>query len=245
MISAGTSGDFVTARTMELFAELRAKGHGEIADSFDKTLREIERLQRELEGQQTAVLQLEEANRILLQSNALYAARAAQPSSEGRLTLDNDRQVFFYEQDHYYLSNFSAFSLYWEGQTFGTSEAAYHWEKFPGARCVDVRHHISHALSAHEAFKQAEANKYRRRSDWDDVKVGIMRRILRAKAAQHEYVRRKLLQTGDRELIENSWRDDYWGWGPNRDGQNMLGKLWMEVRAELRAFGEATTGNAR
>ena len=25
------------------------------------------------------------------------------------------------------------------------------------------------------------------------------------------------------------------GWGPNRDGRNMLGKLWMEVRTELRA----------
>jgi hypothetical protein len=65
------------------------------------------------------------------------------------------------------------------------------------------------------------------------VKVDVMRDILRAKVAQHEYVRRKLLATGDRELIEDSWRDDFWGWGPNRDGQNMLGKLWMEVRAEL------------
>ena len=62
--------------------------------------------------------------------------------------------------------------------------------------------------------------------------------ILRAKVQQHEYVRRKLLATGDRELVENSWRDDFWGWGPNRDGQNKLGKLWMKVRAELRAAGE-------
>lgn len=37
------------------------------------------------------------------------------------------------------------------------------------------------------------------------------------------------------EPVENSWRDDFWGWGPNRDGQNMLGRLWMEIRAELRA----------
>ena len=58
--------------------------------------------------------------------------------------------------------------------------------------------------------------------------------ILRAKASQHEYVRRKLLATGDRELIEDSWRDDFWGWGANRDGLNMLGKLWMEVRTEIR-----------
>ena len=46
-------------------------------------------------------------------------------------------------------------------------------------------------------------------------------------------LRRKLLATGDRELIENSWRDNFWGWGPNRDGKNQLGKLWMEIRSEL------------
>jgi predicted NAD-dependent protein-ADP-ribosyltransferase YbiA (DUF1768 family) len=61
-----------------------------------------------------------------------------------------------------------------------------------------------------------------------------MRDIIRAKVNQHEYVKRKLMATGQRVLIENSWRDNFWGWGPNKDGQNMLGKLWMEIRAELR-----------
>lgn len=157
----------------------------------------------------------------------------------GPLTLDNDRQVFFYEQDHYYLSNFSAFNLRWQRRIFPTSEHAYQWSKFPlGARDVRgtyVRDVIVTAPSAHDAFKMAELWKGLRRDDWDAVKVETMRDILRAKASQHEYVRRKLLQTGERELIENSWRDAYWGWGENRDGQNMLGKLWMEVRAELRA----------
>lgn len=155
----------------------------------------------------------------------------------GPLKLDTDRQVFFYEQDHYYLSNFSAFRMRWDGIDFDTSEHAYHWEKFKvaGVDASPVGRLIYGARSAHEAFKIAGAHKSERRADWDDVKVDIMSRILRAKADQHEYVRRKLLQTGERELIENSWRDDYWGWGPNRDGQNMLGKLWMEIRAELRA----------
>lgn len=146
--------------------------------------------------------------------------------------LDTDRQVFFYEQDFYVLSNFSAFRLLWKGYWYDTSEAAYHSEKFPHDIGLQIK--IRQANSAHESFKIAEANKEHRRSDWDSVKVGIMRDILRAKAQQHEYVRRKLLATGDRELIEDSWRDDYWGWGPNRDGENMLGRLWMEVRAELR-----------
>ena len=155
-------------------------------------------------------------------------------------TLDTDQQVFFYEQDFYVLSNFSSFTVQWRGiGRFDTSEAAYHFEKFigisPEADVVALR--IRNAISAHEAFKIAEENKHLRDPLWDLKKVDAMRDILRAKVAQHEYVRRKLLATGDRELIENSWRDDFWGWGPNRDGQNMLGKLWMEVRAELREVG--------
>jgi len=151
--------------------------------------------------------------------------------------LDTDRQVFFYEQEFYVLSNFSAFNLRWQRRTFPTSEHAYQWEKFAlltrDESGVYIRDKIKEAPSAHEAFKMAERWKHLRRPEWNVVKVDVMRAILREKANQHEYVRRKLLETGDRELIEDSWRDDFWGWGPNRDGQNMLGKLWMEIRAEI------------
>lgn len=168
----------------------------------------------------------------------------------GHHKLDNDRQVFFYEQDFYVLSNFSSFNLRIGALTFPTSEHAYHYEKFCAVDGDDddddksvIRFAIMDAPSAHEAFKIAERSKAERRQDWDAVKVDIMRDILRAKADQHEYVRRKLLATGDRELIEDSWRDDFWGWGPNRDGQNMLGKLWMEIRSELRALIDNTEGS--
>lgn len=156
--------------------------------------------------------------------------------------LDTDMQVFFYEQDFYVLSNFSAFNLVFCGLTFPTSEHAYHWIKFQSAdedenarfQRKSLSENIAYAPSAHAAFKLAERWKSMRRPDWDDVKLDVMRQILRAKADQHEYVRRKLLATGDRELIEDSWRDDFWGWGPNRDGQNWLGRLWMEIRDDLR-----------
>lgn len=150
--------------------------------------------------------------------------------------LDTQDKVFFYEQDFYVLSNFSSFRLFWMGKDFDTSEHAYHWSKFDGSAShhPEIQRMILQARSAHDAFKIAENCRASRRADWDAVKVNIMGNILRAKAQQHEYVRRKLLATGDRELIEDSWRDDFWGLGPNHDGQNVLGKLWMEVRAELR-----------
>jgi hypothetical protein len=75
-------------------------------------------------------------------------------------------QVFFYEQDFYVLSNFSAFNLAWSGWSFDTSEHAYHWEKFNRRVDGNVRasaiERIS-APSAHEAFKIAERNKALRR----------------------------------------------------------------------------------
>lgn len=155
--------------------------------------------------------------------------------------LDTPERVCFYEQDFYVLSNFSAFTIMWKGLRFDTSEAVYHWEKFNNLGLTPfeqaVLDSIRTAPSAHEAFKIGQEHKRLRRRDWDEVKVDVMRDILVEKVCQHEYVHRKLLATGNRELVENSWRDDFWGWGPNRDGQNMLGKLWMEIRADLR--GEA------
>lgn len=113
-----------------------------------------------------------------------------------------------------------------------TSEAAYHWEKF--IKHPEIQQEILESPSAHEALQIARRNKDKVREDWESVKVGYMREILRQKVRQHEYVCRQLLRTGNRELIENSWCDDFWGWGPNKDGKNMLGRLWMEIRDEIR-----------
>ena len=66
-----------------------------------------------------------------------------------------------------------------------------------------------------------------------------MRKALRAKFTQHPTLKTLLLGTGNSELVEASDKDDYWG-DPSRSarggqkGQNMLGKLLVELRAELR-----------
>jgi ribA/ribD-fused uncharacterized protein len=147
--------------------------------------------------------------------------------------LDTNAHVFFYENDFYVLSNFSAFRIAWKARDFDTSEHAYHWEKFPLE--PDIRQGILQARSAHQAFKIAEYYKDKVRSDWPQRRVATMKEILRAKVKQHEYVNRKLIETGNRWLVEDSWRDSFWGWGEDGNGQNMLGRLWMEIRDELRS----------
>jgi N-glycosidase YbiA len=142
-----------------------------------------------------------------------------------------DDLICFYEHEYYVFSNFSAFAIEWKGHLCLTSEHAYHTEKFEDKK---IQEEIRATRSAHDSQKLAQSYKEKYRTDWNKVKVGIMKEILHAKVAQHPYVRKKLLQSGERILVEDSWRDDFWGWGPNKNGQNMLGKLWMEVRNEIR-----------
>ena len=61
-----------------------------------------------------------------------------------------------------------------------------------------------------------------------------MERILRVKFSSPD-LKEKLLSTGDRYLVEgNSWGDVYWGVCGGK-GINMLGKLLMQIREELRS----------
>lgn len=143
---------------------------------------------------------------------------------------DIKKQIFFYEHEFYPFSNFSSFKLVWKGYDWMTSEHAYHSEKFTD---VDLVEKLKQTRSAHDAMVFAYAHKDKYRKDWDEVKLKIMEEILRAKVAQHPYVKKKLVESGDKELVEDSWRDDFWGWGPDKNGQNNLGKLWMEIRGEV------------
>ena len=145
--------------------------------------------------------------------------------------LDTEKQVFFYENEFYVLSNFSAFQVWWGGKAFPTSEHAYQWAKFDND---SIKRAILTAPSAHEAMELAKLHAGKVVSDWEFAREGIMQSILQCKVEQHEYVWRKLLETGTRELVENSWRDSFWGCGPDKTGRNTLGKLWMGIREVIR-----------
>lgn len=71
------------------------------------------------------------------------------------------------------------------------------------------------------------------RPDWDDVKVDVMRTAITAKFTQSGHLLQKLVDTGDAQLIEsNTWGDTFWG-VCHGEGENWLGRILMEVRAEL------------
>lgn len=144
-----------------------------------------------------------------------------------------DEVIGFYPREFYPFDNFSSFKVEWNGYLFSSVEEAYQAASFMGSD-EDLVEKIKKSHSADEAQRIAYANRDKRREDWDDVKVSIMEELLRLKIEQNPYVKKKLLQTEDYMIVEDSPKDDFWGWGPNRNGQNNLGKLWMKLREELK-----------
>lgn len=137
-------------------------------------------------------------------------------------------EIGFYEGAYYSLSNFSAHQVVYEGQMYATAEYAYQVAKFSDPV---QREKIKHASSAWLAREYGQSHEGRT-PNFD--KVVVIKNIMRLKLQQHEDVERALRTTGDAIILKNHPEDDgFWGTGRDGLGQNIMGKIWMELRAEI------------
>ena len=84
-----------------------------------------------------------------------------------------------------------------------------------------------------KAAQLGRTRKVKIRKNWDKFKDNVMYDALKAKFAQHEELRKLLIETEDKILIEHTENDSYWGDGGDGTGKNKLGKLLMKLRNTL------------
>lgn len=137
-------------------------------------------------------------------------------------------------EDYGSFSNFAPYPVRVDGKTWPTSEHYFQAQKFEDNRHQEA---IRKTRSPMIAARMGRDRKKPLRRDWESVKVAIMRKAVRAKFEQHDDIRQILLSTGDARLVEHTENDSYWGDGGDGSGKNMLGRILMEVREELRAGG--------
>jgi hypothetical protein len=133
-----------------------------------------------------------------------------------------------FQDDYRFLSNFWLSPVEYEGLTYSCSESA-----FQAAKSSDpeVRKQFTYL---NPAKAKALGRVITLRHDWGEVRVDVMRQILRNKFAPATPLALRLLQTGTQELQEgNNWGDMFWGM-VDGVGENWLGILLMEIREELR-----------
>ena len=132
--------------------------------------------------------------------------------------------------EYRFLSNFFPVDVVLDGEAYPSVEHAYQAAKLSPSDAVG-RDAIRCAATPGQA-KRLGSNAVPR-AGWDDMKVAIMRDLLRQKFTRPDLAAR-LLTTGDADLIEgNSWGDRFWGQSPVGDGENRLGRLLMEIRRDI------------
>ena len=126
---------------------------------------------------------------------------------------------------NYWKARFFIYNRWWK-----SVEHAYQAQK-----CADPVEYdaIHQTVKANDA--RLLGQKVKMREHWDDIhKDRVMYECCKAKFLQHKDLRDQLMATGTEELIEDSPVDSYWGCGADGSGKNMLGKILMKIREELR-----------
>jgi len=141
--------------------------------------------------------------------------------------------VYFYSTNDEYgeFSNFKAYPIELNDKTWPTVEHYFQAQKFAG---TEHEEELRTTESPMVVARKGRAHTRPLRPDWEEVKDGIMREAVFAKFNQHPELCELLLSTGDEEIVEKTTRDYYWGCGTDGTGRNMLGRILMEVRQELR-----------
>ena len=135
----------------------------------------------------------------------------------------------FHEEGYTFLSNFYEAPLTYRGLSYGSAEAA-----FQAQKCLTEEEKLPFT-EARPGKCKGMGRRVKLRPDWEQVKVGLMEEIVRAKFTQNEALKRLLLAAGSKRLVEgNTWGDTFWGVDLRSGrGENHLGVILMRVRDEL------------
>jgi ribA/ribD-fused uncharacterized protein len=136
------------------------------------------------------------------------------------------------------LSNMAGgFEIELDGMKIGTSEALYQACRFPFSS--EIQEMIIEQKSPMTAKMKSKPFRSQTRPDWEDVKVPLMRWCLRVKLACN-WVKfgELLIATGEKDIVEDSPRDRFWGAVGTEEsdmlvGVNALGRLLMELREKF------------
>jgi len=147
--------------------------------------------------------------------------------------------VYKTKEDFGGLSNMAAgYPLIVNGVRVRTAEALYQACRFP--HLPEIQKEIIRQHSPMTAKMKSKPYRKDSRADWDAVRYRVMRWCLRVKLAQnYDEFGQLLLATKNLPIVEQSRKDDYWGAKPFNEtgtlvGQNILGRLLMELRDKLK-----------
>lgn len=129
------------------------------------------------------------------------------------------------------LSSYSQHGFFLEGKDWPSVAHYFHAMKFED---VVYQEKIRRAVNPKKAKALGRSRLHKIRKDWKEVRATVMTRAVYTKCREHEIVAERLLETENRDIVENNGYDYFWGCGRDRRGDNTYGKILMNVRAKLK-----------
>lgn len=140
--------------------------------------------------------------------------------------LNTKEPILGFQDDYRWLSNFAPCEIMYDGAIYPSVENAY-----VAAKTLDKSARIRLQMCSPNAAKSI-GKILMLRKHWQQLKVPLMRQFLIQKYNQEPY-RQLLINTAGRYIEEtNWWNDQFWGVCGGK-GENMLGKLIMDIRDHL------------
>lgn len=150
---------------------------------------------------------------------------------EPDLTFENAVKVSRFDTDNP-LSSCSAYPIVLEDKNWLTVE---HYLQANLVASSILSGQIEKAESGRQANAMARPWYRFKRKGWKNMRRVLLTRALYTKVQMYDDVAKALLETGDQLIVETSQYDHYWGVGRDQRGDNMYGKVLMDVRSKLQS----------
>lgn len=136
-----------------------------------------------------------------------------------------------------YFSPYTAHALEIDGVVYPTVEHAYQCARYTDPKIIEEIRTAKSPVKAWEIsskYKSVQIPEFKK----DEYKLGVMKKLMRLKADQHEDVRNALLDSGDLKIVKHIVSgppgDGFWDDGEDGTGLNHTGRMWMEIREEIK-----------
>lgn len=145
----------------------------------------------------------------------------------------NPNAIYFYKEfgELGYLASYSEHGFYKDNIYWKTLEHYYQAQKFEDK---DVIEKIIKAATPKEASTIGRDRNNHLKNNWSKIKLDVMEEGLYNKYIQNKDICEKLLNTGNKEIVEATVKEFYWGCGIDGTGENHFGKLLVKVRNYIR-----------
>jgi len=136
-----------------------------------------------------------------------------------------------------YFSPYTAHAVNLDGVIYPTVEHAYQCQRYTDKKITEE---IRLAASPVKAWEISSKYKHLQIPEFknEEYKLEVMKKLMRLKAKQHKEVNKALIDSGELKIIKHIVTyppgDGFWDDGEDGTGLNHMGRMWMEIREELK-----------